>query len=354
MPPAQDCSSGLSREGRALAFAHSVNTLADPPESRVVPMSITEIFVFGGSHSVLSPDEEEHPFTIEGREYRSISDFYRRKMFAELTDGRLPYEREQGAEWRSLLTRNGVSGEDFDCWFLQRGLLYLQWAVLQRAIEHERVRTVLMAVGSRYVLYTNTGDLFYGTGQDFRSSIRKWEEEQPFNVYAMVPTAFPLTAASLPFLPNLWAGRNVLGTILMSLRHKMVEGVPLASLCPRIPEWPSAPPRDDALEPPARRHSARFVPYGSSKRAGGAKLQEREEDDVDVRRFVNPARAVATPPPLRPKTPTPPKGVGRRRSSLHWKDELEIREDSVARNNRPPRHFEREGAPSPPSPWSRL
>ncbi|KAI6216672.1 hypothetical protein M3Y99_01807200 [Aphelenchoides fujianensis] len=372
MPPAQSCNSGPSSQGRALAFA-GINNLTEPPGLRVVRISRTGVFAFDGIQSIFSPDEEGHPFTIDGREYRSVSDFYRQKMFVEMTDGRLSYERQQDGDWRALLTRNGVSQASFDQWFLHRGLLYLQWAVLQRAIEHKPIRDVLMAVGTRYILYTNKDDRFYGTGQKTCSSLRKWETVQASN--AMVPAEFPLTAASLPFLLDLWAGRNVLGTILMTLRHKAIEGVPLASLCPRIPEWPSPPPRDDALEPPVRRHSVRFAPYDSTKRAAGGKLHGAEDGDVDVWEFANPPRAVATPPPPRPKTPTPPKGAGRRRSSprplprcVRWADEVEVREDSVARNvsrlvrvleslvpgGRLQNRFEREGAPSPPSPRSRL
>ncbi|KAI6220107.1 hypothetical protein M3Y99_01616900 [Aphelenchoides fujianensis] len=340
MPPVRSCSSGLSREGRALAFAHSIDDLAEPPELRVVPISCTEVFAFG-RRSVLSPDEEEHPFTIDGREYRSVFDFYRRKMCDELSDGRLSSEREQDADWRSLLLHEGVSQQSFDWWFLQRGLLYLQQAILQRALEHKRIRDALMAVGNRYVLYTDKGDRFYGTGQDIRSSLRKWEAEQPFNVCAMVPVEFPLTAASLPFLLNLWAGRNVLGTILM-------RAVGLVVPADRRVAVRSAPRR--------RLRAARSPPLGPLRpvrldEAGG------RLEDVDVRRFTNPPRAIATPPPPRPKTPTPPKGAGRRRSSPHWNDGVEIREHSVARNNRPlppPCRFDREGAPSPPSPRSRL
>ncbi|KAI6238446.1 DUF1768 domain-containing protein [Aphelenchoides fujianensis] len=239
------CSSGLTFEGRSLAFSHAINGDSAKPALRSLYINRTELFFFSGYGCVLAPHEEEHPFTIDGRVYRSVYHFYRTKMFDELTHGQLPYDpQREDRSWRNQLIDCGVSKDEFDDWFVKRGLLYIQHAILQRMIEHTEVQDALVATGQRFIVYTYKNDQFFGAAEDHAPLVRKWDAQKGANVSVFVPTAFPLTAATLPFLPRFWAGHNVMGAIYTCLRDKLTEGdVPLTSLYPKIDAWPANPLR---------------------------------------------------------------------------------------------------------------
>lgn len=78
-----------------------------------------------------------------------------------------------------------------------------------------------MNTGDRYIIYTYEHDLFYAAAERPRPAFDMWNAMQVRNVCVMMPTEYPLTAASLPFLTRMWSGHNVLGSIYMCLRHNV-------------------------------------------------------------------------------------------------------------------------------------
>ncbi|KAI6240563.1 hypothetical protein M3Y99_00451400 [Aphelenchoides fujianensis] len=250
--PDRLCSSGLSFEGRSLAFTHAINGDSEKPPLRTLYINRTELFFFSAHGSIFAPHEEEHSFVIDGRVYRCVYDFYRTKMFDELTHGQLPYDpQREDTTWRNQLIHNGVSKDEFDDWFVKRGLLYIQYAILQRMIDHKEVQDALVATGQRCIVYSDPNDQFFGTAEDRVQTVRKWDTQKGANVIVFVPTEFPLSAATLPFLPRFWNGHNVLGTIYTCLRDKLTGGtVPLTSLYPQLPEWVVNPLRGTFNPPP--------------------------------------------------------------------------------------------------------
>ncbi|KAI6195714.1 hypothetical protein M3Y94_01020400 [Aphelenchoides besseyi] len=221
----------------------------------------TEMFAFSGIRSPLSPVHTSPNFTIKGQSYQSIQDFVRQKMYLELTG--LPYIVENNSGWgfRAMLKHQGVTETQYDKWALERGLIYTQMAMVQKAMDSPTVLEELQRTSNKFIVYTFTEDRFYGAGEKMQTALEKWYASRFQNTSVCIPAGFPIKFTDLNCSPQLWLGHNVLGTLWMCLRQKyLVEKNSLSSLMPYIADAviPDNPlPRPMPREPISSRYHSR-------------------------------------------------------------------------------------------------
>ncbi|KAI6171635.1 hypothetical protein M3Y98_00884400 [Aphelenchoides besseyi] len=253
------CRSGISPRAKREVFNYTL--IKEHGPVYYYQTRETEVFSFSGRESPLSPVHTSPRFTIKGHSYESIQDFVRQKMFLELTGRSYIYETNSGWGFRAMLKHQGVTETQFDKWALERGLLYTQIAMVQKAIDSPTVLEELQRSSDKFIVYTFCEDRFYGTGEKMNYTLDKWFASRFQNTSVCVPASFPIKFTDLSCSPQLWSGHNVLGTLWMCLRQKhFVEKCPLSAMIPYIADIniPEPLPRPMPRQPLAGRFRSHY------------------------------------------------------------------------------------------------
>ncbi|KAI6185078.1 NADAR domain-containing protein [Aphelenchoides bicaudatus] len=186
------------------------------------------IHCFSGPGHPFTPVNKNFQFDINGTTYASVNEFLTEKLFLERTE------------------------EDRQKWILNRGLLYMQLAYLEKCKQHPEFLKKLMNTGqSSIIAYCYDHDTFLRHWRDKKCSSEMWKHEQGrINTCVVYPTPFPVLREDLRKIPRIAYGYNVLGALLMSLRDQLLAN-PINSIAVHIPDsgfTPFVVPTHPAME----------------------------------------------------------------------------------------------------------